>query len=105
MRQTIGRQHGTPAVSSRRGHAVNYRVTRLEWRLIRQLAAARTSCIFMLPASPRRLLSSCAASKRKFTKLGPFLARAFSGTEANESGVSPRKNVSAEALLDDKCAN
>jgi hypothetical protein len=46
-----------------------------------QLAAARTSCIFMLPASPRRSLSSCAATKRKFTKLGLFLARAFSGTD------------------------
>ena len=158
MRQTIGRQHGTPAVSSIKGRAVNCRVTRSEWRLIRQLAAARTSCIFMLPASPRRSLSSCAATKRKFTKLGPFLARAFSGTRfaamkvetdslahvdpfkllarglpsgkfsmgsqtlavigatfgdgrtgfyllANESGAAPRKIVSAEALLDDKCAN
>jgi hypothetical protein len=59
--------------SSRKGRAVNCRTTRSEWRLIQQLVAARTSCIFMLPASPRRSLSSCAATKRKFTKLGLFL--------------------------------
>jgi CDP-diacylglycerol pyrophosphatase len=109
----------------------------------------------MLPASPRKSLSSCGATKRIFTKLGlcltsallghrfaamkvetdslahvdPFklLARGlpsgkfsmgsqtlavigatFSGGRigfyllANESDASPRKIVSAEALLDDK---
>jgi CDP-diacylglycerol pyrophosphatase len=45
------------------------------------LAAARTSCIFMLPASPRRSLSSCVAIKRKFTKLGLFSTRPFAGTD------------------------
>src|ERR1700730_5125773 len=74
MRQTIGRQHGTPAVSSRKGRAVNCHVTRSEWWSIQRRVVARTSCIFMLPASPRRSLSSCAATKQKFTEPGLFLA-------------------------------
>jgi CDP-diacylglycerol pyrophosphatase len=43
--------------------------------------AARTSCIFMSPVSPRRSLIFCAATKRKFTDPGLFLARNFSGTD------------------------
>ena len=81
MRQTIGRQHGTPAVSSRKGRAVNSRVTRSEWQSIQRQVVARTSCIFMWPASPRRSLISCAATKQKFTEPGLFLARHFSGTD------------------------
>jgi CDP-diacylglycerol pyrophosphatase len=79
MRQTIGRPHGTRAVSSRKGRAVNCRVTRSEWRLIRQLAAARTNCIFMLPASPRRSLRSCAATKRKIHEAWSFLSSGLLG--------------------------
>ena len=60
------------------------RATRSEWQLIQRPVAARTSCIFMSPASPRRSLISCAATKRKFTKPGRFLARHFSGTDLRQ---------------------
>ena len=147
-----------PAVSSRKGRAVDCRVTRSEWRLIRQLAAARTSCIFHVACIAPKIaeflrrhqaeihetwsvLSSAllghkfAAMKVETDSLAhvdPFklLARGlpsgkfsvgsqtlavigatFGGGRigfyllANESGASPKKIVSAEALLDDKCAN
>jgi len=75
-RRTTGRRRGTPAASSRKGRVADCRATRSEWQLIRRPVAARTSSIFMSPASPRRSLISCAATKRKFTKPGLFLARA-----------------------------
>jgi CDP-diacylglycerol pyrophosphatase len=49
--------------------------------IIRPPVAARSSCIFMSPASPRRSLPSCIATKRRFTKPGLPFARYLSGTD------------------------